>query len=99
MGETDREQGIQQESRWSETVALRRWPLNKDLNLEAEAAQVSGNEDMEGETSRQSEQQIKGSGAGCTGGVLASTGGARAEKLGGERWGILTRRWSFPSEQ
>lgn len=59
MGETDSEQGIQQESRWSEMVTLRRWPLNKDLNLEAEAAQVSGNEDLEGETSRQTEQQMQ----------------------------------------
>lgn len=58
MGETDSVQGIQQESRWSETVALR-WPLNKDLNLEAEATQVSGNEDLEGETSRQTEQQMQ----------------------------------------
>lgn len=55
VGETDSEQGskgIPQESRWSETAALRMWHLNKGLNLEVEAAQVSRNEDPGGETSR-----------------------------------------------
>lgn len=92
MGETDSEQGskgIQQESRWSETAALRRWHLNKDLKLEAEASQVSENEDLEGETSRQTEQQVQRP-WGCTRGMLASSGSGviGAEKPGGERCGI-----------